>query len=285
MKAMQAGLVAATALVLTHCGKVEHEVDQEIQTLAQDARERSVPKITEEGLARYPAPVQRMLRRSGVVEREGPRFLRIKETGQIWLQQGKPPLDFVAEQYVAANPNGFVWHALPRGLPLDVKDSFVSGVGSLVVEMAPAVEVQRAEGHDADVGEFLRFVAEMPLMPSAFLRDNVTFQPVDDHHVHMSVATRGTVVSGILTINDDGENTDFITTERPYKDEDGNRVQVPWWGHWTAYQDVDGLHVPSVGEVSWRLKDGDFTYCKLTFDVMEYDRFERFSREELLKPW
>ena len=56
-------------------------------------------------------PEVELARRLGVPDGGGGRLVRLTQSGEMWLKPGSKPLDFSAEQTIAAADVGFLWRA------------------------------------------------------------------------------------------------------------------------------------------------------------------------------
>ena len=57
-----------------------------------------------------------------------------------------------------------------------------------------------------------------------------------------------------------------------HRDVDGTAVLTPWIGHHTDYKRVDGMMIPTAGEVAWVLPEGRTPYWRGRIVDASYDR-------------
>ena len=79
--------------------------------------------ITEAQIAGLPSPVQKWLKRSGIINQKAISFVRLKQKGEMKTAQNKKWMPFLAEQYFDVVHPSFIWTTKVKFVP------FVSMVG------------------------------------------------------------------------------------------------------------------------------------------------------------
>ena len=100
-----------------------------------------------------PAPVQRY-------------FSHVLHDGQFNADIQNDWIAIEGEQYVTADPAGFIWLGATRWFK--VRD-YVAGHGSLTVRLLGAVPIVQGAGSHYDEGELLRWLAEGAWLPTTLL--------------------------------------------------------------------------------------------------------------------
>ena len=229
--------------------------------------------VTEEMLGELPEPARRYLRYAGVVGRPFVGTVRLTQIGQIQVAAGQPWFPLHAEQHFSIQPPGFVWQAVvpAEALPLlRAKDSFLRGSGRMLITAAGLVPLVDATGPEFDQGEMVRFLSELMWFPTAFLGENVTFEPVDEGSVRVSLTHAGRSVSGTIFVDDEGKVTRF-EADRNYPGEGGEPSLQRWSAPVDEYGEFNGLRVPVRVRAVWNLPSGDLEYIRIRITQLRYN--------------
>lgn len=213
--------------------------------------------------AGLPAPVQRYL--AGTLPPSGPlpRTVRLTQAGEI-LQGGRWR-PFTAVQHVAVDPPGFVWDAKVSFMPLlavQVVDRYVDGSGGLVAKLAGTLTVAREEGSEAvAVAELMRFLAELPWLPTTAVGPHVAWRAVDANTAEATLRDAGRSVTLTFSFDGDGDVV-RVEGERPRSLPGGGMDVRPWVGRFWDYRRIGGVRLPTRGEVAWVTPDGPEPYWR-----------------------
>lgn len=184
-----------------------------------------------------------------------------------------------AEQYFTMTPPAFLWHATIWPFPLvriSATDRFSEGHGNMRIKLLSVITVGNARGPEMDQGEMQRYLAEMIWFPTAWLSNAIEWQAIDAHSVKATMRESGVTASVVLHVNKQGEVT-HVTADR-YREEHGHYLLAPWSGQCTAYQEVDGMRIPTKIEITWHLASGDFTWFRCKITEIEYNQSEMVTR-------
>jgi hypothetical protein len=221
-----------------------------------------------------PEPAQRYLRYAGVVGRPLAETVRVRQTCRMHPSpDGGLSLPILAEQWYTVDPPGFVWDAtVPvAGIPVvRGRDAYVDGCGLMTILVGSIVPVVDASGPEMDQASLTRYLSEMPWFPMSFLSDRVTWEPVDDSTVRVTIADDGHHASGTLSIDPEGRLTEF-RSERYAKVGDGFELR-PWTAPTLSYGELDGYRLPLRGAAVWTLPDGSaHQYIEATLTDIAFD--------------
>ncbi len=198
-----------------------------------------------------------------------PRGIRIRQRGQMWLKPGARPKRFTAVQEYVVLHVAFRWRArfaIAGVFPLRVVDRYSRRGGSLEARLFGAIPLTRDSGPSVAAGQALRYLAELPWVPHAFLaNEEVELRELDDRAVEAATQAGDARVAVRLEI--DGDAIAEASAIRP-RLEDGGRP-TPWSGTFEAYKPMGGLNIPTKAEVRWDLPDGPFTYWSGEITGME----------------
>jgi hypothetical protein len=268
--------VAGTGLALTAGAAAElvgarafaRLVRDDVGALERRASGDGARLVGEEMLAGLPEPVQRYLRYTGVVGKPLVRRVHLRQKGRMQLGRGLPWIPLEAEQWHTVRPPGFVWAATLYVGPVPVvrgRDMYRDGKGHMLVKAASAFTVADAKGEELDQGEMVRYLNEMMWFPSAYLEDNVSFEPVDSTSAGVTLSDHGRRVTATLFFDTDGRLTEFVGRRYP-----GGKLAT-WSVPVTAYGELAGLRLPTRCKAVWRLDRGDEEYVDVTVTELHHD--------------
>ena len=182
---------------------------------------------------------------------------------------------FTADQHVTPLPPGFVWdariHMMPV-LPVRVRDSYVNGTGAMRVTVAGIVPMINQRGTpEMASASLLRFLAEAVWLPTALLpRDGLSWSAIDDTSARVTLTDGATTVSLDVQFTPRGEIR--TVSAMRYRDVNGTPVLTPWVGTHGEYVRMDGMMIPTVGEVAWMLPEGRTPYWRGRLVEATFDR-------------
>ncbi|AMJ65981.1 DUF6544 family protein [Hymenobacter sp. PAMC 26628] len=221
-------------------------------------------------LAGLPAPVQRYFRH---VLREGQpylRGLRLRHGGQFKTDLKKDWLAIEGQQYVTADPAGFIWQGTTRWFR--VRDEYVAGRGSLLVRLLGAVQVVSGSGPHYDEGELLRWLVESPWLPTNLLPSSrVAWTAVDDRSARLTFSQGGQSVACLMGFN---EQDEIATSEtQRYIDE---TTRVPWVCSYAQYRRWHGMLIPTDCEASYVVDGQRQPYAHFVVQELDYEPLRPF---------
>ncbi|AWM32514.1 DUF6544 family protein [Hymenobacter nivis] len=197
--------------------------------------------------AGLPAPVQRYFRRVLPEGQPYLRGLRWRHTGQFKTDLKKDWVAITGEQYVTADPPGFIWQGSTRWFT--ARDEYMAGRGALTVRLLGALAIVQGHGPHYDQGELLRWLSESVLLPTALLPGRwLRWQAVDAHSARLLFTYRGEELACLVRFNDDDELVQ-CETQRYF----GDDALRPWVVRCAHYQEWHGVRIPTVLEANWLL--------------------------------
>jgi hypothetical protein len=225
--------------------------------------------VTHESIAALPRPVQRSLRRSGVVGREIPTTVTLSQRGEILLRDRWFPC--AAEEDYHVDPPAFRWTGVVKGAGVPIaraEDSLDDGRGKIHVRLFGLVPVVDAAGPEMDQGALMRWLNETMWFPHVWATDLVSWTPIDDTSAAASVTARGVTVQAEFRFDDDGRLVDFRADR--YRFIESAFELRPWATPLTAHARFSGVEVPSSGYALWELDDGDLEYIRIDITDIRY---------------
>ena len=250
-------------------GLVRRDVEA-LFTRAASTSERAL--VTENMLGDLPEPVQRYLRYTGIVEKPFVRTARLEQKGSMYLgsKQGWVPLE--AEEHYTVQPPGFVWDATIHRGPLPIargRDMYAGGEGRMLVKAGSLFPVVDDKGPEMDQGSMMRYLSEMIWFPTAFLEDNISFEPIDDNSARVTLIDLGKSVTATMYFDEEGRFTDFVA--KRYRTVEGGYDLETWSAPVYEYGELAGLKLPLRGGAVWKLPEGDLKYADVTITELDYE--------------
>lgn len=181
----------------------------------------------------------------------------LHQHGKMRLGPEKPWMPFKAEQTLSATEPAFCWRAtftMARIIPGVVVDRFENGRGHLDAKLLGLIRVAHGEGPTIDRSQLQRYLAEIVWCPMALLHNQaLRFQVLSPRCVRLAVRDEETYVD--LLFDADGDICGVKTLTR-YR---GATMQ-PWQGRFAEYRVLEGVRIPTLGEVWWQAPEGRFVY-------------------------
>jgi hypothetical protein len=215
-----------------------------------------LPAVSFAALDGLPSPVQRYLRLALTDGQPRPRTVTLRQSGRLRTGvESEQWLPFTATETVAPEARGFVWDARIRLAPFvhaNIRDSYVNGVGEGRVALQSAITISSDHGgHDLNSAELYRLLAEAPWSPTLLLPGtDLTWQAVDARRAAATLTHGGESVTVEFRFNEAGEVASVYAAARP-RSYSTTYVATPWEGRFARYITVEGMRVPSTGEVGW----------------------------------
>jgi hypothetical protein len=263
-------LLAATALAVPVLGIIAARAAAARQ-LRRDARRLFAAAANgparvyhQAQLAGLPAPVQRYFRHVLPDGQLYLRGLRLRHGGQFKTDLKKAWVPIVGEQYISADPPGFIWQGTTR--QFTARDEYVAGRGALTVRLLGAVPIVRGHGPHYDQGELLRWLAEAAWLPTALLPGpHLAWTAVDDQSARLQLTRAGQPVECLVRFN---ERNEIAACEAPRYFSATERR--PWVTHFSDYRRQQGLLVPFAGEASWVIDGQRQPYAQFVVQELDY---------------
>lgn len=182
-----------------------------------------------------------------------------------------------AEQYFTAKPAGFIWDAgfTMFGIPAArAYDSHVDSKGGMVGRLFGLFPLMDAKGTELSQGTLMRYLTELVWMPTGYLGENITWTERDDNSATVSIRDGDQTVSAVMSFNTQG---DLVNIEAERYGEFGGKYEIHTWViPITAYAEFQGVRIPSEGQVTWKLPEGDLTYFEWKIVEVEYNVTEPY---------
>jgi hypothetical protein len=206
--------------------------------------------VRDETVAELPSPVQRCLRRSGVIGLRVPERITVRQQGEILLRDRWTR--FTASESYTVDPPGFEWNASVKvaGLPLArAEDSLAGARGRMFVRLLGMITVVDESGPEMDQGSLMRWLNETMWFPHVWATDSISWSPVDERSAVGSLSLGDLTVEAEFRFDDDGRLVDFRADR--YRIDDEGASLAPWSTPLKEHARFDGVEVPSHGSAVW----------------------------------
>ncbi|AZI58936.1 hypothetical protein EH165_13095 [Nakamurella antarctica] len=216
--------------------------------------------IEESDLAHLPAPVQRYLRRSGVVGRPAVTDFRATWTGRMRSGPDKAWMTFNAEQMDVIDPprRYFFMNARMKGMPVDVFHAFDSDGATMRVRLLSAFTMVDAKGAALTRAETVTLFNDLCcLAPGALLSPNTAWTPIDGLSASAQFTLGTNTITAKLVFDDAGDLIDFVADGRGAMSSDGTTITpMRWTTPMHDYAEVGQARVATKAEVRWHPESG-----------------------------
>lgn len=230
--------------------------------------------ITPEMIASFPQAVQRWLHRSGVVGKRSPHILRVVQKGILRTKPDGRWMPFQSIQHFSINPPAFVWAARIKGAPLlniAGRDKYHLGRGHMLIRPLYLFTASDSRGKEIDQGTLLRYLAEMAWFPQAAVSPYLRWERLDDNSARVTMEYGGVSASGIFFFDPSGLVQAFEA--RRYREFERIYRKETWSVSISDYNPFNGILVGSRNEVTWKLKEGHFTWLRMEVtDIQPVDQ-------------
>jgi hypothetical protein len=258
MNALAVAIVGAAGAAWYGAWRVRRSLENDITQLT-DAGLASPPEPVDwSSLDGLPRPVADYLRHAIGQSASRVRVARLHQRGGL-RTDGRSVrwMHFDAAQVVVPASCAFIWNAsvdVVGPLKVRVIDALANGTGSGRVLLQSAVKLSGIVGGlEMNSGALHRYLAESVWYPTSLLPSRqLRWEPVDDRRAIATLSTRSATVSLEFWFDGNAEVIGIYSPRRWGRFK-GRFEEVPWEGHFSDYAFVDGLRVPSKGEVGWYL--------------------------------
>ena len=229
--------------------------------------------ITEQLISHLPDAVRRWLKRSNVIGKEIISSVHLKQRGKMRTKPDGRWLAVQAEQYNTIDPPSFLWLADVRVAPLihlSGKDTYKNGKGHMLIRLFNLIPVTNASGPEIDQGALLRYLAEIVWFPTAALASYIQWKEIDSLTAEATMTYGEVTASAQFSFNAEGD-FESLSARRYYDRKTGATLE-----HWhihneqSSYKTFQGFRIPVKSVVTWKLKEGDFTWYHVEITHAEY---------------
>jgi hypothetical protein len=187
----------------------------------------------------------------------------ITQEGTIWMKPGTRGMGFTAKEHFEVERVAFTWRArfpVIGPLALRVVDAYDRDRGVLELRLFGA-RVQRQRGLEVSEGEAMRYLAELPWVPQAIVRnEELHWRQLDEASVEVSTPVAGQRVAVTFGFDDLADITTVSALRRRQVGKSWEETR--WGGEFGDYTFMGGMRLPAAAEVYWELDGDRFVYWR-----------------------
>ena len=266
--------IIAMALLVSFCGcAFDMKISKETQAILAKSGKSTSKAVTKEDLTYLPAAVQNWLMTSGAVGKPIPKTVWLRQNFKMKLKPEQENwYEAIAEQYFTTENPAFIWTVdlnMLSFLKIKGRDKFVDGKGEMQMKMNSIINLGKETGEKMDEGTLQRYLGEMVWFPPAALKSYVAWEEIDALTAKATMTYQGTTGSGVFYFNKDGDCIQFSALR--YKGNDPDAKRHEWIITVDEYAEFEGIKIPSKCQATWKLDEGDWTWCVLEITDLSYD--------------
>jgi hypothetical protein len=220
--------------------------------------------FTEESISELPGLLQKHIVNGGYLDQPLMDNMHVKFFNtEFWISPDRGPIKINYQQVnFTRRPDRHAFLAgTILGIPLQVKDTVMDGVGSMTGILAKQFRLFDSTGAEMNQSQLITALSDAVIMPSLFLQDYVSYTMINDCTVETEIIWNGVSAKGQFTFNENGDIIRFDTNDR-YMDQDGQMILTPWYVTYDNYEDNNGFWQVSSAKAGWMLTEGDHVYFK-----------------------
>ena len=224
--------------------------------------------LTESDIAHLPGPVQRYLRRAGVLGKPPVTMVHVRFQATLHSAPGTSGMSGPAHQIDVLDPPRRLFFMTTRmkGLPVAVLRDYRPEEATMRARAARLADVVSVSGAELARTETVTFLNDICVFaPSALVRPEFEWTAIDETQAGVTFAAGPHTVAATLVFSAEGDLVDFASDDRGELQPDGSLRVRRWTTPLSDYREFDGRRLPTHGEAVWHRQDGPFTYG--TFDV------------------
>ena len=266
-------LIAAAVIIVGFANRdFQGMVKNELQSFLPAYTGTQIP-LDEAAIAALPPVVQTWIKRSNALGKPIAQTVHLKQKGDMRSAPAKKWMPVTAEQWFTPLQPGFIWNARVKvapGIEMTGRDRYADGKGHMLIKVLSLVPVAKAKGPEADQGSMLRYLAEIVWFPSGALHESIVWEPLDSSSAKATMTLGGISASGIFRFDANGDPQSF-EAKRYYDRKEGATLE-DWFVQIDpeGYKEFEGIRIPAKSTVSWKLKEGDFSWFRVEITEIEY---------------
>ncbi len=257
---------------------------KEIVSLLNHSRYLDERIVTEQDISTVPEPVQKWLRRSGVIGRP---FISVGRMTQDLDVKLKPDMEHwipaTAVQYSSVVSPSFVWVVRAKVKTVVnflMRDKYQDGKGEMLVKYLEFFPDFSGDSAKVDQAALQRYLGEMVWFPSLALAPCVAWEQIDENTAKATMNYEGVEGSGVFHFSGYGDVLSYEAIQFMIRYDQFKRRR--WVMDVLEYKHFDGILVPSRVTSTWQRREGDWTWLKLRVTSLCYNEsaVAKFSDEK-----
>jgi hypothetical protein len=252
--------------------KYQHRYRAEVERRLLTTDTSSI--VTSEDVQHLPAPLQNYLRYVGAIGRPKIHNFRAVFQGGMKRTRESGWMDISSQQYdFLDDPARFFYiESTLFGIPFDGLHVYIGNSATMQIKVAALFEIVDAKGEKMYQGETVTLFNDMCLMaPVTLIDKTIQWESVGSQAVKGRFTNKGITITAVLSFNEKGELTNFISNDRFHSADGKLYTSYPWSTPVREYKDFGGRKVPSHGEAIWQTPEGEYSYAKFQLLEIEYN--------------
>ncbi len=244
--------------------------------------------VTEADLDPLPDPVQRYLRRAGVVGQERVHDFRATFTGRIRSAPDADWMSFTAEQFnTVDHPRRFfLMDAWMKGLPVDVLHAFDEDGATMRVRLLSIRTMVDTKGPELTRAETVTLFNDLcVLAPGALIGPCISWNLIDASTALAHFTLGPNTIAAELHFDGSGDLVDFVSDDRAATSQDMNTLTpLRWSTPVSDHTQFGTVRVPRTAAVKWHPPTGTWTYGEFELTSLAYNTVHPESRKPSVGP-
>ena len=202
-------------------------------------------------------------------------FAKLTHSGKFRTSPTQPWFPIKGLYYYLGDIPGFYWEGKIKPLPIlsiKARDFYYKGKGEVRVRLNSLIPMGTSKGPEVDSASLLRYLSEMPLIPTTFLTlQNLSWEEIDSSSAQITIQDKGLKENCVFVFNDKGEIIRMEAEQRARGVKKGFSMDK-WSGHFSNYKELNGIKVPTKFIAEWNLPEGNFDYANFQVETLEYNK-------------
>lgn len=230
---------------------------------------------TENDFSILPEPLQKYFSRCGYIGKEKINNIRIAyDNSCIKMTPEKKWLKIKYYQTnFSENPTrlALITSKIIGVFPFEGRDKYQNGQGNMLIKLLKMFTVADAKGKEMDESALVTLLSEVLFMPSLALKNQITWNAIDNYSVEASIKDKDNKVSGIFYFNNNHDYIRFSTQDRYYSFNDGSYEKTKWSCEFEDYQIIKGILFPTYVKAIWHMVDKSYEYFKAQIKNVQHN--------------
>lgn len=260
-------LIAAS---ISSC-RMQKMVNEEKQLILSRCSNSS-PVVTMNDIETLPPVVQKWLKNAGVEGIAIPQSVKIQQKCRMRLKPEQSGwYEASSEQIISTREPAFLWTvdmSMSPLLKVKGRDKFLNGKGNMLNRLNNLIKIVDEEGPKIDEGTLQRYLGELVWYPVVALSSYMSWEQIDDQSARATMSYKGVEGSGIFHFSKTGDPECF--TAMRFKGNTPGAPRRKWINTVNDFRVFDGIRVPTEVESSWVLKEGPWTWLRMTIEDIQY---------------
>ncbi len=230
--------------------------------------------LTGQDMSHLPACVQKYLAYTGAVGKSKTQNMCIEFDAEMYRKPDDKPMKSYSVQYnfYGNYSRLFLMKASKMGIPFRALHIYKEHQATFQVKVAELFKVVDIKGEELTKAETVTLLNDMCIFaPGNLIDKRLTWDEIDSLSTKVTLTNGKYIVSAILYFNEMGELINFVSDDRSALQDDGTMKQVRWSTPVSAYQELEGRKIPTVGKTIWHYPEGDFTYGVFRLKSIKYN--------------